>query len=40
MNTDRRVILTRILVISLAIVCLAQLNGHSLGPTLMHFFDA
>ncbi len=40
MNTDRRVIQKWILVISLVIVCLAQLNVHSLGPTLIHFFTA
>jgi hypothetical protein len=29
-----------ILAISLVMVCLAQLNVHSLVPTLMHFFNA
>jgi hypothetical protein len=41
MNTDRRVILAQITLGRIRVmVCLAQLNVHTLMPTLMHFFNA
>ena len=40
MNTDRRVILALIAMGRIRVmVCLAQLNVHTLVPTLLHFFN-